>query len=398
MPIASFIYRNRLIPVAFLLLFALAICLKSFDLAFGAEVSLQYEADGIAIQAASEEEPRVAAFGRESIMSAVKYLDDGAKAWVESNSCVACHTTGVYMAERPALTPWLGKPPTIALENFLTDAPSTPIGLLDPTRRTKYEGDSITPVWRTLGLANWDRHVRGELSKQTDVSLRDMLNRQHHQTGLWPTYQDIEIPYIMTDFDLSVHGAQAIATAPGWLASLTDATVVAQVEKLKQALKSHAPRNDYEIALKLQLASFWPELVSDQERSQAVQMLWSKQHDDGGWSTRQMSEPTNWRDEVPDHIVELLQQRPEESDPYMTAFAIILLRGEGVPADDPRIQNAVAWLKREQRVSGRWWARTMLRPSYHFITYISTAKALSALAACGELDLLKQEATLSSTQ
>ena len=31
-----------------------------------------------------------------------------------------------------------------------------------------------------------------------------------------------------------------------------------------------------------------------------------------------------------------------------------LLREIGVPADDPRIQKGVAWLKSSQRVSGRW--------------------------------------------
>ena len=101
-----------------------------------------------------------------------------------------------------------------------------------------------------------------------------------------------------------------------------------------------------------------------------------------------MSNPDHWRDEVVANVRKLLATEPDASDPYMTAFAVILLRGENVSANDPRIQNAIGWLKREQRISGRWWMRTMSRETYSYIMYIATAKSLTALAACGKLDFL----------
>ena len=36
-------------------------------------------------------------------------------------------------------------------------------------------------------------------------------------------------------------------------------------------------------------------------------------------------------------------------------------------------------------MSGRWWMKSLYRDTYHYITYISTAQALRALALCGEL-------------
>jgi hypothetical protein len=69
----------------------------------------------------------------------------------------------------------------------------------------------------------------------------------------------------------------------------------------------------------------------------------------------------------------------------MTAFAVVLMRQAGVPASDARIRQALAWLKREQRVSGRWWMHSLYRGNYHYITYIATAQALKALALCDEL-------------
>ncbi len=63
---------------------------------------LQYESDAIRIEPASAEEPKRAAFDRESVAAAAKYLDDGAVAWAKERNCVACHTTGAYMADRPS--------------------------------------------------------------------------------------------------------------------------------------------------------------------------------------------------------------------------------------------------------------------------------------------------------
>jgi squalene-hopene/tetraprenyl-beta-curcumene cyclase len=354
------------------------------------DVEYQYQSEGIAIPAASPKEPKVKTFGPESIRAAVKYLDDGAKSWNQEKGCVACHTTGAYMAERPALSRYFGTPPSDTRERFAKLTPEKPGKGPPLDKRTKYEGLSIAPVWRSLGLAEWDKHVTGKLSPETDRSLKDMLAKIHPTTGMWPTYKVLEIPYITTDFELSVHGAQALAIAPGWLKQQTDAHLLKQVELLKTALKNHKPRNDYERALKLQLASFWPDCVSKEDRAAAVDMLWKHQHADGGWSTREMSDFDQWRDEVPEDVVELLKMDTKASDPYMTAFAIILLRGEGVSKTDPRIQKAVQWLKSEQRESGRWWMNTMLKETYYYITYIATAKALTALAACDEFPVLER--------
>ena len=195
---------------------------------------------------------------------------------------------------------------------------------------------------------------------------------------------------------------RAMVTAPGWLANLKDAELLARVERIKKFLREHPPLNDYELALKLQLANLMPDLVSKEEREAAVAMLWRKQLPDGGWSTRRMSDLLKWRLEVhppterqpwkeamDPAVVALIKGLPDAtspgSDPYMTAFAIVLLREARVPAGDQRIRRGVAWLKENQRVSGRWWMHSLYRGNYNYITYISTAQVLRALALCDEL-------------
>jgi len=102
-----------------------------------------------------------------------------------------------------------------------------------------------------------------------------------------------------------------------------------------------------------------------------------------------MSELMSWHRKMDPKVVSMIQAEPDaaspESDPYMTAFAIVLLREANIPETDSRIQKGIVWLKQNQRVSGRWWMKSLFRDTYHYSTYISTAQALRALALCGEI-------------
>ena len=75
-------------------------------------------------------------------------------------------------------------------------------------------------------------------------------------------------------------------------------------------------------------------------------------------------------------VTNLPDAEKPESDAYMTAHAIVLMRQNNVPVSDPRIQKALAWLKREQRETGRWWMHSLYRGNFHFITYIATVEAM----------------------
>ncbi len=355
--------------------------------------AFQYKSDGIEVPAATADEPKLRAFGPEAVKAAAKYLDDGAHYWVREKSCLACHTTGVYMVERSALTKQLGKPSEEVLNDFIKSVPKV--------AGKPGDGNAATSVWRSSGLASWDRHVEGKLSEHTERSLRHMVMILPDD-NMYNTGKQIEIPYITTRFELTVQAMRAMATAPGWLANLKDAELVARIERIKRFLREHQAINDYEFALKLQLANLMPELVSNEEREAAISMLWRKQQPDGGWSTRRMSDllkwrleahpPTEkqpWKEAMDPAVVALIQNLPDAanpgSDPYMTAFAVVLLRESGVPANDKRIQRGITWLKETQRVSGRWWMYSLYKGNFNYITYISTAQALRALALCDEL-------------
>jgi len=349
----------------------------------------QYKTEGIQVSLPTADEPRVKTFGPDTIKAAAKYLDDGAICWVREKTCVNCHTTGPYLSERPALSRQLGEPLDEVLADFVKTVPAE----VKPQQETekdgiKYYGGSWTSIWRSMGLAEWDKHVTGKLSAHTERSLQEMLMRQSAD-GSFVSYGEVEIPHITTDFELTLQAARAVTAAPGWLAGLKDPELLARIDKMKSWLRDAQPKNDFDRILRLQLAHYMPDLVPQAQRDAALTLLSSKQHADGGWSLRDLSALSDWHFKMSDTVVKLINGLPDaaqpESDAYMTAFAIVLMRQNNIPASDERVQRALKWLKREQRVSGRWWMQSLYRGNYSYITYIATAQALKALALCDEL-------------
>src|ERR1700722_1081356 len=88
--------------------------------------AFQYKSDGIEVPAATADEPKVKAFGPDTVKAAAKYLDDGSHHWVREKTCLACHSTGVYMLERSVLTKQLGKPSEEIHKNFIDTVPKNP--------------------------------------------------------------------------------------------------------------------------------------------------------------------------------------------------------------------------------------------------------------------------------
>lgn len=352
--------------------------------------AFQYESGDIRVSVPSADEPRVAAFGPNTIKAAAKYLEDGAICWAREKTCVNCHTTGPYLSERTAWSTLFGPPSEEVRDQFIEAVPKEVRPVKETTTKSghKHYPSTFTSVWRSLGLAEWDKHVSGKTSEHTDRSLRDMFERQS-VSGAFVTHGEVEIPHITTDFELSLQAARAITAAPGWLAGLQDEVLLGKVKKFKAWLKQPELKNDFDRVLRLQLAHYLPELVPQSEREAALALLSSKQHADGGWSTRDFSALNDWHFEMSEFVTNLITRLPDaskpESDAYMTALAVVLMRQNNIPASDERIQRGLAWLKREQRVSGRWWMESLYRGNYYYITYIATTEAMKALALCDEL-------------
>ena len=143
---------------------------------------------------------------------------------------------------------------------------------------------------------------------------------------------------------------------------------------------------DYDRTLLLWASLRLPGVLNAERQKELVDLVLAKQQADGGWSIRTFGAPEEWG---AGNRAEKLRAEPEfaapPSDGHQTGLAIVVLREAGIPANEPRIQRGVSWLKGNQRASGRWWTRSLNTDSWHFITYSGTVLPLLALSHCDAL-------------
>ena len=339
----------------------------------------QYQHGAITIPKATADEPKLEKF---SLKLALNYLDQGASAWIGSRGCLSCHTSGVYVTVRPALAMKVGEPPQEA-RRFLE---STLQQQLESDR--KELGQKLGPakvIHTAMGLAEWDAHVSKRLSGPTQQALDLMLDIQQ-ENGSWAPPSSCWPPFESDSYHETTMAAMAVQTAPGWHRSLKDPKILTRVERLKHYLRTQSPPHDYGRVWLLRAASRMPDLLTPRQKQELIETVWTHQRSDGGWSLRTFAAPEEWGSGI---RAAKLRGESEFSDPpsdgHQTGLAIAALREAGVPAEDPRIQRGVAWLLRNQRVSGRWWTRSLNTDGWHFITYSSTAFAVLALGLCNSL-------------
>jgi squalene-hopene/tetraprenyl-beta-curcumene cyclase len=345
-----------------------------------AEDEPQYLFGDIRIPQARADEPMREPF---SLSQAVHYLDQSAKAWSGARKCVSCHTTGTYMLVRPALTRQLGQPPQEMRDEFVNAFNTLAAMQRDDLHKSTRPGQVI---YAAAGLVEWDKHVTKALSAETGQALKLMFELQL-PSGTWGS-ADCWPPYESDAFHEATVAAVAVADAPGWLASLQDPAMRTRVERLQHYLRTQPPPHDYGRVLLLWASARMPGLLDSKEQRALGDMIWKHQQSDGGWSLRTFAAPEAWGS---GNRADKLRSEPEfqhpPSDGHMTGMALVALREAGAPAADPRIQRGVNWLLKNQRISGRWWTRSLNTNSRHFITYSGTAFPLLALSLCNALPL-----------
>jgi squalene-hopene/tetraprenyl-beta-curcumene cyclase len=338
----------------------------------------QYKSPDITIPAASANEPVLKRF---SLSKADEYLEKGALAWTRKRGCVTCHTTGTYMQIRPALTSVLGKPTEEIRQLFTGElAKFQKLKLAAFQKGTK----PAEIIYTAAGLAEWDRHVTGKLSKETCAAL-ELMFRIQQKNGAWGSV-DCWPPLESSAFQEATVAAMAVATAPGWRNGLKNPKSKDGIAPLQKYLRETKPPHDYGGVVLLWAATRMPDLLPKERQQKLIEILWSHQRDDGGWSIRTFSTPEKWGR---GNRAKKLRAEPEfknpPSDGHMTGLAVVVLREAGVPAKEERLQKAVHWLLTNQRTSGRWWTRSLNTDKYHYITYSGTAYPLLALMKCGAL-------------
>jgi squalene-hopene/tetraprenyl-beta-curcumene cyclase len=312
-----------------------------------------------------------------SFRRAVDYLDNAALDWQQRKQCVTCHTNGLYLASRSEIDP-RGTAYESA-RNFSRKYLKRYVIDKEPS-----DGDwgAVQGIVSTTAfLAISDVKTEGKLDPITIKAL-DYVWAHQSEEGCWEEWLKCNWP----PFEVDNHfGVTLVAYALGMAPNEYTQTPIAQegMRKLRKYLNDHPTENLHQRAMLL-LASTTNDgiLVSDDQHEIVAELL-AQQKPDGGWNLIEMGV---WKRS------DGKEQDVVSSDGYATGFTTYVLRTAGVDAGDPRIQKAIAWLKANQRISGRWYTRSPRRDGRHYISHAGTSYAVLALAACGE-SLDPQKAT-----
>ncbi len=332
-----------------------------------ARTAYQYRAGSIGVPRARADEPIRKTV---SIDAALRHIEDGAIAWQRERGCISCHTDGAYLMTRPLLSSTLGTPNPLVRE------------FLETKLEKAEQGKGLPPeqlVYLAAGLATDDAYTRKRLTEPTRRALRLMFACQNDD-GAWK-WPDCWPPLEGSIYDGTTVAAMAVGTAPGHLGQVSDPKIRKGIERLRTYLRTTKPEHTYhEIAL-LWAACRWSDLIEPDRKKQLIQSTLDAQRPDGGWSLRTLAK---WESRRKRLDAELDRDNPP-SDGHATGLAVMVLREAGLPADHRQIRRGIAWLKTNQRESGRWWTRSLNTDRFHWITYSGTCYALLALQVCGEV-------------
>jgi squalene-hopene/tetraprenyl-beta-curcumene cyclase len=314
----------------------------------------------------SAREPLAARF---SLAKSGEFLDAAVRSWTRQRKCASCHTSYLYLMARPALADPRA-PALLQMRQFFEDR------VAGWDRGGKGAGlppgtEGVTEVVATAAtLAFHDEHSTGKLHARTRQALDRMWTLQRPE-GAW-AWNTHELPPLEHDeYYGAAFAAVGVGHAPDGYAQTDKART--GLAKLRRYFKANKPPDLHHRAMLLWASQKLDGLLTDEERQAAVKDLLALQRPDGGWSLPSLG---SWKRE------DGKPNDPTTSDGYGTGFVVYVLRQAGVPADHARLKRGVAWLKANQRESGRWFTRSVSNDRAHYITNAGTAFAVLALRAC----------------
>ena len=305
-----------------------------------------------------------------SFARSAEFLDNATMAWQRDRKCASCHTSYPFLMARPLL----GDPKAPALlqmRKFFEDRVSEwdfgrkGVGLLEGT-------EGVTEVVATAAtLAFHDAHSTGKLHPRTKQAL-DYLWTLQQKDGSWTWNKHLLPPQEFDDYYGAVYAALGVGHAPEGYAQSESAK--AGVARLHQYFKKNPAPNLHHKTMLLWASLKLDGLMTPAERDQTVKDLRALQRADGGWSLPSLGGWKRLNGEAND--------KNAPSDGYATGLTIYVLRQAGLCMKNVSMQRGVAWLKTNQRASGRWFTRSVNADRAHYITNAGTAYAVMALHAC----------------
>lgn len=311
----------------------------------------------------AKDEPLAKSF---SLAKAIVFLDNASLQWVDKRGCFSCHTNFAYMYARPLVS---AKSPA---HDEVRKALEEMVLVRWKEKGPRWDAEVVASA---AALAFNDAHTTGKLHSLTKTALERMWTVQQEDGGFkwfkcaWPPMENDD------HYGVTL-AALAVGVAPGDYAKSDEAKK--GLALIRSWLRVNPPQNRHHDAMVLWVSTYLDGFMSKKDQQDAIDELLREQRPDGGWNSASLG---YWKR----HKDEKTGQDYKTSDGYATGFVMYVLRRAGVPADDPAIQKGVAWLKSNQRESGRWFTRSLFKDNKHYLSHAGTAFAVMALVECNAL-------------
>jgi len=295
-----------------------------------------------------------------SLKNALHFLDSAALAWQVNQGCFTCHTNYAYLYARPMVD---------AKVEAHREVRGFAERMIAETWAKKGPRWDAEVVCAAAALAFNDAHTTGKLHPLTKSAL-DRMRTIQRKDGGWEWLKCNWPPMESDDHYGVTLAAIAIGVAPEEYAKTETARAI--LTGIRVYLKENPPPTLHHRAMTLWAASYLPDLQSDVEKKQTIKALLDLQRPDGGWAVASLGD---WK------RGDAKMQDTETSDGYGTGFVLYVLHRAGLNRDKAPVKNGLAWLRANQRESGRWFARSLFRDNKHYLSHAGTAFAVMALRA-----------------
>jgi squalene-hopene/tetraprenyl-beta-curcumene cyclase len=284
-----------------------------------------------------------------------------ALAWTQERKCGSCHTNYPYLMTRGAVK--APSPAEREVRKYFEDRAAN-----WDTAKPRWDAEVVATA---AALAFHDTHTTGKLHPLSRQALDRMWKLQQADGG-WKWIKCDWAPMEHDDYYGAVLAALGAAHAGKEYSE--SASAKAGVAKLRTYLQKRPAPDLHHRALLLWASQKIDGLMTKEQQKETLDRLLALQKPDGGWSLPSLG---TWK-----------RRNGEPNDPkaasdgYGTGLALVVLRASGIPATDERIQRGAAWLRSNQRESGKWFTRSLNNDKFHYIAHAGTAFALLALREC----------------
>lgn len=298
---------------------------------------------------------------------AADYLDSRQKEWFDwpaasastGSACISCHTNLPYLVARPALRRALGENrptpyETRFLEIMRSRADKPTAETLYPKSKDPSHAAGVESIFTAWILAMQD--PAGAATRQAFDRMWSLQIPEGKAKGSWPFFELDLDPWETTGaspYFGAALAALAVGAAPAEYRARPD--IREHIADLNGYLqREHAGQSLHNRVIALWASTALPEAIAGPARKATIEELWQKQQPDGGWTNDSLG-PWKKREAAPPS---------SGSNSYATALVAYVLEKTGVPASNPALARALAWLSSHQDREGGFWAADSMNKRY----------------------------------